>query len=349
MWPTELNFHNACCHWEISFARSAASPGLAERQRARMGSRSRDGSVELRVFQRVERYFGDNPLSAAKALRRCTVAAGVPPAVEGGTLPPDLALDVAARLEPSTLLPPGRMPGSTAGETPAATSNVAARYLSSGNTPPSFVSKRMPCKFTDVPPPLSVNSRYVARISANNSSVQSRPVVFGENRIPSGSNAAWPAISFAASRYLVTRDGDMTSELPTFMKPSPEAESAGNSFAGSSDSMPVRSRMVQVYSAFESRRSTTGPGSPAWASAISSSTPLAQPSNWTRCASAGCGFSFGGISPRVSCSTTPCQTLGCFITSLSEVNRSRPRSPLCFSVGWQPKQNSLSSGRISFS
>src|SRR6266498_3979779 len=90
MWPTELNFHNACCHWEISFARSAASPGFAERQRARMGSRSREGSVELRVFQRVERYFGDNPLSAAKALRRCAVAAG---------------------------------------ETPAATSSVTARYL----------------------------------------------------------------------------------------------------------------------------------------------------------------------------------------------------------------------------
>src|SRR2546425_1871791 len=65
MWPTELNFHNACCHWEISFARTAASPGFAERQRARMGSRSREGSVELRVFQRVERYFGDNPLSTA--------------------------------------------------------------------------------------------------------------------------------------------------------------------------------------------------------------------------------------------------------------------------------------------
>src|SRR6266545_6973677 len=168
MWPTELNFHNACWHWEISFARSAASPGFAERQRARMGSRSREGSVELRVFQRVERYFGDNPLSAAKALRRCAVAAG---------------------------------------ETPAATSSVTARYLSSGNTPPSFVSKRMPCKFTDVPPPLSVNSRYVPRISASNSSVQSRPVLFGEKRIPSGSSTARPAISFAASRYLVTSDG----------------------------------------------------------------------------------------------------------------------------------------------
>src|SRR5207249_4096001 len=190
MWPTELNFHNACCHWEISFASAAASPGFADRQRARMGSRSREGSVALSVFQRVARYFADNPLSTAKALRRRTVAAGVPPAVEGGILPPDLVLDFPARLEPSTLLPPGRMPGSTAGETPAATSNVTSRYLSSGNTPPSFVSKRMPCKFTDVPPPLSVNSRYVPRISLSNSSVQSRPVLFAEKRIPSGNNTA---------------------------------------------------------------------------------------------------------------------------------------------------------------
>src|SRR6266498_2851384 len=65
MWPTELNFHNACCHWEISFARTAASLSFAERQRARMGSSSREGSEELSMFQRVERYFGDNPLSRA--------------------------------------------------------------------------------------------------------------------------------------------------------------------------------------------------------------------------------------------------------------------------------------------
>src|SRR6058998_2822195 len=65
MCPTELNFHNACCHWEISFARSAASPGLAERQRARMGPRRREDLVELRVFHRVKRYFGDKDRSAA--------------------------------------------------------------------------------------------------------------------------------------------------------------------------------------------------------------------------------------------------------------------------------------------
>src|SRR5439155_11992336 len=227
--PTELSFHNPCCHWEISFARSAASPGLAERQRARIGSRSREGSVELRVFHRVERYFGDNPLSTASFWSA--------PARRSG----DGALD-----SPAPLRVPAKAwsRSACAGSPSARISNVAARYLSSGNTPPSFVSKRMPCKFTDVPPPLSVNSRYVARISASNSSVQSRPVLFGEKRIPSGNSTAWPAISFAASRYLVTSDGDITSEFPTFMKPSPEAESAGNSFAGSSDPIPVRSRMV---------------------------------------------------------------------------------------------------------
>src|SRR5882724_8641165 len=98
MWPIELNFHNACCHWEISCARTAASPGLAERQCARMGSSKKFGCLPLSVSQRVERYWGDNPLSTARALRRCAVAAGVPPAVEGGILPPDLALDFAAWL-----------------------------------------------------------------------------------------------------------------------------------------------------------------------------------------------------------------------------------------------------------
>ena len=71
--------------------------------------------------------------------------------------------------------------------------------------------------------------------------------------------------ALGASMYFVTSDGDMASALPVFMKPSPAAPSAGNSFAGSSDATPVRSRTVNVYSALFSLRRTTGPGSPAWA------------------------------------------------------------------------------------
>jgi hypothetical protein len=65
--------------------------------------------------------------------------------------------------------------------------------------------------------------------------------------------------------------GDITSALPVFVKPSPAAPSTGNSRAGSSASTPVRSRSVYVYSELESRRSTTGPGSPAWVRASSAS------------------------------------------------------------------------------
>src|SRR5256885_1750051 len=127
IWPTELNFHNACCHWEISFARSAASPGLAERQRARIGSRSREGSVELRVFHRVERYFGDNPLSTASFWSA--------PARRSG----DGALD-----SPAPLRVPAKAGSRSAcaGSPRARISNVAARYLSSGKTPPKEDSLR---------------------------------------------------------------------------------------------------------------------------------------------------------------------------------------------------------------
>ena len=81
-------------------------------------------------------------------------------------------------------------------------------------------------------------------MAASFSSVQSRCEVLGEKRIPSGSSTAWLAMFLAASKYFVSSGGDITSELPTFMKPSPEAESVGNSFAGSSEATPVKSRIV---------------------------------------------------------------------------------------------------------
>jgi segregation and condensation protein A len=49
------------------------------------------------------------------------VAAGVPPAVEGGMLPPGNASEPSTAVEMSTVTPPGDTPGSTADEKPAAT------------------------------------------------------------------------------------------------------------------------------------------------------------------------------------------------------------------------------------
>jgi len=47
------------------------------------------------------------------------VAAGILPAVEGGVLPPGGALRACG-----TAIPPGKMPGSTAGRMPAATTRI---------------------------------------------------------------------------------------------------------------------------------------------------------------------------------------------------------------------------------
>ena len=52
------------------------------------------------------------------------VAAGILPAVEGGILPPGALLESASLTAMPRAIPPGRMPGSTAGKMPAATSRV---------------------------------------------------------------------------------------------------------------------------------------------------------------------------------------------------------------------------------
>jgi cytosine/adenosine deaminase-related metal-dependent hydrolase len=58
-------------------------------------------------------------------IRRCkrsgAIAAGVPPAVEGGILPTGAARKPAGAIATAMTIPPGRMPGSTAGKMPAAT------------------------------------------------------------------------------------------------------------------------------------------------------------------------------------------------------------------------------------
>ena len=57
------------------------------------------------------------------------VAAAILAAVEGGILPPGRRRQIANDLPDRTALPPGKMPGSTAGKMPAATVN---RYVAEG-------------------------------------------------------------------------------------------------------------------------------------------------------------------------------------------------------------------------
>ncbi len=60
--------------------------------------------------------------------------AGVPPAVEGGILPPGSALKFSKALPLRTSIPPGETPNSKAGRTPAATWRMR-RALSSALAP----------------------------------------------------------------------------------------------------------------------------------------------------------------------------------------------------------------------
>jgi Cu+-exporting ATPase len=71
--------------------------------------------VDAIVFDKT----GTLTSSGASAVK--FVAAGVPPAIEGGILPPGSSHDISSPLECRTFLPPGGTPSSTAGRMPAAT------------------------------------------------------------------------------------------------------------------------------------------------------------------------------------------------------------------------------------
>jgi hypothetical protein len=74
-------------------------------------------------------YLGDFVTMVVPVRRGRHVAAGVPPAVEGGILPPGSALEVLNPGGIPTQAPPGGTPGSTAGETPAATGKALLPVL----------------------------------------------------------------------------------------------------------------------------------------------------------------------------------------------------------------------------
>jgi hypothetical protein len=65
-------------------------------------------------------------LGILKQSQNAGVAAGILPAVEGGILPPGPAPEFPSAIRMPTAIPPGRMPGSTAGRMPAATDHRAA-------------------------------------------------------------------------------------------------------------------------------------------------------------------------------------------------------------------------------
>ena len=142
----------------------------------------------------------------------------------------------------------------------------------------------------------------------------------------------------AASRYLFNNAGDITSDSPVLVNPSPAAPSTGNSPAGSSRGNPVRPLTVRVYSTLLKRRSTTRPGSPARANASASRYRRAQPRSNSFSGPVSCGAFFGGISPLSSCSTTLIQALGSRRIDPRESNRSRSNSPFLAFVEWQVTQ-----------
>ena len=89
---------------------------------------------------------------------------------------------------------------------------------------------------------------------------------------------------------------------------------------------------VHVYSMFDRRRSITGPGSPALARAMSSSVLYIQSVSSLVYSADGLGLPFGGISLSRIRSSESSHTTGSRFTRLSEVKRSKSRSPFCFFV-----------------
>jgi beta-lactamase regulating signal transducer with metallopeptidase domain len=98
------------------FGRWAAS---AMSWRRGEGSSTRSEIPQVGVALRLDAVHGGPG-------HREPVAAGILPAVEGGILPPGAVLETSSPTATPTTVPPGRMPGSTAGKMPAATARDAS-------------------------------------------------------------------------------------------------------------------------------------------------------------------------------------------------------------------------------
>ena len=168
-----------------------------------------------------------------------------------------------------------------------------------------------------------------------------------EKRKPFGRSTARAATSRAARWYRSTRPGVTGIASPTLAKPSPPTLSVGNSRTRVGRmSTPVRSRTALSYSVLLSRRSVTGPGSPARAAASASSAAATQPSSCSRSAWLGCGAFFGGISPSFNLSAISASTLGCAKIAFAVARLVMSRSLSLGSLPWHFPQVFTSNGWI---
>ena len=102
-------------------------PTIADitKERVRRVIKKVEEGIAAKALKELKEYEGQLPL----------VAAGFRPAVEGGILPPAAAPANPSAIEISNAIPPGKMPGSTAGKMPAATPDLGFKVfkLSSSN------------------------------------------------------------------------------------------------------------------------------------------------------------------------------------------------------------------------
>ena len=167
----------------------------------------------------------------------------------------------------------------------------------------------------------------------------------GANASPSGMKRTWSATNFAAWRYFATSAGDTASDSPVLSNPAALAGSTGKSRAGRM-STPVRSRTVASYSAFERRRGSTTPGSPALRSASRVRNASIHATTAWRCAAVGWVFAVrGGISPDLSCVSTSSHCAKSAATDAGVVKRRRFRSAFGRSAPWQLPQFASRNGR----
>src|SRR5262245_31114567 len=102
-----------------------------------MGSSRREGWLEFSRFQRASRYLGDKPCPAA--MEEIDVRIWVRPSPSPALRAPSPPL--GEREEVRGLRPPSPPVGERGGVRGSPRNpNVASRYFSTGNTPPSLVS-----------------------------------------------------------------------------------------------------------------------------------------------------------------------------------------------------------------
>ena len=133
-----VSMSRACSHWPVKFFISASDRGsvsirliCAVRFFLKAPSPARRNNSASGIDD--QKKYDSLEARAYSSTNGCVVvAAGVPPAVEGGILPPGGVPDFARPFDVVRSFPPGGTPGSTAGETPATTSIPSSRNRNRG-------------------------------------------------------------------------------------------------------------------------------------------------------------------------------------------------------------------------